>query len=64
MSFEKTYQYEIKRKDLSCASLISAPLSELQKFGRPKEEEFPSASYIWPYGCTRLRMTELPLLEP
>ncbi len=50
---DKSYRYSVERRDFSAAKLISAPLSVLESLSRPKEENFPSAKYIWPYGCTR-----------
>lgn len=46
-------------KDFSKAAFISAPASLRSQFSRPKEENFPGASYIWPYGCTRFHTYRL-----
>ena len=52
-------QYTKIEKDFGKASFISAPESELLKFNRPKDANFPNASYIWPVGCTRFHAYRL-----
>ncbi len=52
-------QYSKSEMDFSRAKLISAGDSALKKFCRPKEENFPSAMYIWPFGCVRFHFFRL-----
>lgn len=49
--------------DFSLASFISAPLEARESFNRPKEKEFPNASYIWPFGYERFHTFRLFKIE-
>ncbi len=55
----KGYTYSVSFRDFSDSMLVSAPDSALEEFGRPKEESFPNAKYIWPFGCTRFHAYRL-----
>lgn len=46
-------------KDFSRAAFISAPKAVRECFNRPKEEAFPNAAYIWPFGCERFHTYRL-----
>lgn len=46
-------------RDFSNAEFISASSEARAVFNRPKEEHFPNASYIWPYGCERFHTYRL-----
>lgn len=49
----------METKDFSKALFISAPGQAREKFNRPKEENFPGASYIWPIGYVRFHAYRL-----
>lgn len=49
----------METKVFSRASFISAPVQVRERFNRPKEETFPKALYIWPYGCERFHAYRL-----
>lgn len=49
----------METKDFSKALLISAPGQAREKFNRPREENFPGASYIWPIGYVRFHAYRL-----
>ena len=52
-------QYNKSEMDFSNAKLISAGEESLKRFCRQKEENFPNAMYIWPFGCTRFHFFRL-----
>lgn len=55
----KNYQYTTYEKDFSSAMFISPDKTALMQFDRPKEENFPNALYVWPFGCERFHAYRL-----
>lgn len=56
---DKGYKYSVSFRDFSDSMIVSAPDQALEEFGRPKEESFPDAKYIWPFGYTRFHAFRL-----
>lgn len=56
---DKSHRYTVEKKNFGKAKFISAPKEELLRFSRPKEENFPNAKFIWPFGNTRFHSYRL-----